>query len=327
MKNIALYGVLAALLALCGSTLVHAFVATGTAEFHAELSGAKENPAVTTSAAGSMEVVFQTNDRSSEVTYSLSVETDEAVTAAHLHCAATGANGPPVVLLYSTTSPESSHGLLAKGTISDDDLITASCPVSITTTDELMSAIQNKQIYVNVHSTAHSDGLIRSDFTQLQFMGNGPGDEVWSAPTCGLLDKGDTVPTGYGAAYTFFTSARENVVKVVCGENGRIDLLVGSSTAAQTEYVFEDAYVYDGIEWIPFTLEGERVTTLDANDDPQDTVWFKERARGHVTVSPSPNPQYAVGYMCTYDSKWKCGCRTSSCTDAFWQLQPFISNE
>jgi hypothetical protein len=104
------------------------------------LSGDQEVPPVTTSASG---------------TGSISVAADKAVsgsimikgvnaTAAHIHEAAKGNNGPVIIPL----------------TKSGDTTFTV--PSGAKLTDEQMQSLQSGNLYVNVHSAANPNGEIRA---------------------------------------------------------------------------------------------------------------------------------------------------------------------
>ena len=107
------------------------------------LAGDQEVPAVTTSATG---------------TGTISVAADKAVsgsimvkgvnaTAAHIHEAAKGKNGPVIVPL----------------TKSGDSTFTV--PAGAKLTDEQMKSLQAGDLYVNVHSAANPNGEIRAQLS------------------------------------------------------------------------------------------------------------------------------------------------------------------
>lgn len=104
-----------------------------------QLSGDQENPAVTTTASGSG-VISIGADKSVKG----SITTKEVkATAAHIHLAAPGKNGPPVITLVSTA----------------DNVW--SVPADSTLTDEQYAAYQAGNLYVNVHSAQFKPGEIR----------------------------------------------------------------------------------------------------------------------------------------------------------------------
>jgi hypothetical protein len=104
------------------------------------LSGAEEVPPVTTSASGSGTITVK-EDR----TVSGSVQTSGVnATAAHIHMAAPGRNGPIIIGL-------------AKGA----DGSTWSVPDGAKLTASQYDAFKAGNLYVNVHSAAHKGGEIR----------------------------------------------------------------------------------------------------------------------------------------------------------------------
>ena len=103
------------------------------------LSGAEEVPPVTTSASGSGTITV--ND---DKTVSGSITTKGVVgIAAHIHNAAPGKNGPPII-------PLTKEG--------DDKW---SVPADAKLTDEQYAAFKAGNLYVNVHSAANKPGEIR----------------------------------------------------------------------------------------------------------------------------------------------------------------------
>jgi hypothetical protein len=118
-------------------------VGTGTslaAETNLTLSGAKEVPPVNTSASGKGTITVGT-DRS----VSGSVTTSGiSGTAAHIHEAAAGKNGPVIIPLSKTSANM------------------WSVPAGAKLTDAQYQSYKADDLYVNVHSEAHKDGEIRA---------------------------------------------------------------------------------------------------------------------------------------------------------------------
>jgi hypothetical protein len=103
------------------------------------LSGSEEVPAVTTSATGTGTITVK-----DDMTVSGSVTTKDIVgTAAHIHLAPAGKNGPPVVPLTKT-----SDGVWG-------------VPAGAKLTAEQYAAFKAGNLYVNVHSAANKGGEIR----------------------------------------------------------------------------------------------------------------------------------------------------------------------
>jgi hypothetical protein len=103
------------------------------------LSGSQEVPAVTTSASGSGMITV-----GSDKAISGSVTTSGvAGTAAHIHMAAAGQNGPVIVPLVKSGDNGWAVGSGAK------------------LTDAQYDAFKAGNLYVNVHSAAHKGGEIR----------------------------------------------------------------------------------------------------------------------------------------------------------------------
>lgn len=123
----------------------------------AHLSGSEEVPPVSTDATGH----YQMTSENGTAVFALTVQNAEHVTAAHLHCAPPGANGPVVVPLLTSVDIPSTDGVIASGVIDDSDIVDASCNRSIEDVDALWGALEDGEIYVNVHTRAYPNGEIR----------------------------------------------------------------------------------------------------------------------------------------------------------------------
>jgi hypothetical protein len=115
--------------------------------------------------------VFEMNNSSGQICYQVWVSGVNNVTQAHIHMGAAGQEGPVVAWLFpsnkaaqgtsslnSTNLPGNFTGLLAKGNITAADLVG---PLQGKTLNDLMSAVQSGQTYVNVHTTQNPNGEIR----------------------------------------------------------------------------------------------------------------------------------------------------------------------
>jgi hypothetical protein len=126
---------------LLGSILVLSVLAPSYAKDVAvKLTGDQEVPPVTTSATGVGTISIK-NDKS--VAGSVTTTGIEG-TVAHIHLAAPGKNGPPIITLVKTGD----HGWTV--------------PEGSKLTDEQYQSFKNGDLYVNVHSAAHPGGEIRA---------------------------------------------------------------------------------------------------------------------------------------------------------------------
>lgn len=106
------------------------------------MSGANENPPVTTTATGRA-MLRLTSDKTLYYQLDISnLEAGDAITAAHIHSGATGTNGPVIVPMATGA------GDLAQ-------------PKSTTMTDQVFNQVKNDPVYVNMHSVNHGSGIIR----------------------------------------------------------------------------------------------------------------------------------------------------------------------
>jgi CHRD domain-containing protein len=118
------------------------------------LTGEKEVPAVNTSASGLTDIsagLFKCPSAASAsqcpTIHGTVTTTGVAATAAHVHQAAAGQNGPVIVTLVKT-GPDS-----------------WAVPQGTTLTDAQYAAYWNGQLYVNVHSAANPGGEIRAQLS------------------------------------------------------------------------------------------------------------------------------------------------------------------
>jgi hypothetical protein len=125
-----------ATLTVAGATLL---ASSAIAAMPAMLSGAQEVPATDSKATGSSSIVVNA-DRT--VTGAVDTTGIDG-TMAHIHLAAKGANGPPVITLEKAGANR------------------WAVPAKATLTPEQYQAYKDGNLYVNVHSAAHMGGEIR----------------------------------------------------------------------------------------------------------------------------------------------------------------------
>ena len=134
MKNTILARAMVGALILAASAIANAGDVTVT------LSGAEEVPAVTTTAKGSGKITVA-DDKSVTGT----VKTTGVVgTAAHIHEAPAGKNGPPIITLEKKSDSE------------------WAVPAGAKLSDAQYESFKAGNLYVNVHSAEHKPGEIRS---------------------------------------------------------------------------------------------------------------------------------------------------------------------
>jgi hypothetical protein len=129
--------------------------------YTASLKGENEVPAVETNAQG--QAIFHLSKDGTELHYKLIVANIENVLMAHIHLAQAGMNGGVVAWLYPDGPPPQliegrTDGILAKGTITDEDLVGALAGQSL---QALIDAMDTGGAYVNVHTTTYPGGEIR----------------------------------------------------------------------------------------------------------------------------------------------------------------------
>lgn len=132
-------------------------------KFQANLEGNSQVPPVATSASG--HAMFTLSKNGKRLSYMLDVKGADNVTMAHIHMAAMGKNGPPVVWLYGSKMHPANKkgmvsGMLAKGTITASQLIG---PLKGKPLSALVKAMHDGDAYVNVHTKAHPAGELRGE--------------------------------------------------------------------------------------------------------------------------------------------------------------------
>jgi CHRD domain-containing protein len=139
-----------------------AFVSGGPIMYAAQLRGANENPANSSTAFGSSLVTLDPNN--STIAFEVSTSGIAAPSASHIHRGAAGTNGP--VIINFATGPT---GFQA-GRVTGGGAISALQSSSFLASDltGLSSASTANGFYVNVHSTAFPGGEIRGQLVPAQ---------------------------------------------------------------------------------------------------------------------------------------------------------------
>ena len=124
-------------------------------KFTAKLSGDQQVPPIQTSASG----IAWFKPMQDNIWFKVNVTDIQGVTMAHIHSGKQGENGPPGVPLYKSETPSGQmSGVLAKGNITAD---TFQGPMAGKQISDLITAMQNGETYVNIHTQQNPDGEIR----------------------------------------------------------------------------------------------------------------------------------------------------------------------
>ena len=130
--------------------------------YKAQLSGKNEVPAVQTKANGEGEFTKVAN---ATMKYRVNVTGISNATGAHIHMGKMGANGDVVADLLNTPTSkdkDTAYGMIIRGNISDSSL---KGPMQGKTLNDLATAIESGNIYVNVHTAEHQNGEIRGQLS------------------------------------------------------------------------------------------------------------------------------------------------------------------
>ena len=146
---------------IVGLVFVLMLSATVNAEtFHAYLTGAQENPPVTTNGSGYARVVL--NESAGTISFTVVYNNlSSAQTASHIHDGVIGVNGPVIINLGASGG--------TSGTVVGTAAITPS----------QIAALRAHQFYVNVHTTNNGGGELRGQLGNrrvLDFDGDGRTD-------------------------------------------------------------------------------------------------------------------------------------------------------
>jgi hypothetical protein len=137
------------------STTIFAVQGEDKQKFTAQLSGDQQVPPIQTSASGT--AWFK--PMQDNIWFKVNVTDIQGITMAHIHSGKQGENGPPIVPLYKSDSPsQQMSGILAKGNITAD---TFQGPMAGKQITDLVTAMQNGETYVNIHTQQNPDGEIR----------------------------------------------------------------------------------------------------------------------------------------------------------------------
>jgi CHRD domain len=125
--------------------------------FTALMSGNQEVPPVENSAVG--KATFRTKSNDTWIDYKINITGFSDATAAHIHLGKSGANGDILVdLLTGKKENPTRLGMAIRGNITDPML---AGPMQGKPLADLISAINNGDTYVNVHTQSNPDGEIR----------------------------------------------------------------------------------------------------------------------------------------------------------------------
>ncbi len=129
--------------------------------FRARLRGGNEVPLVVTETRGKVKLKF--DDELTSIKFRIKLRDGVRVTAAHLHCAPVGSNGPVVAFLAGEHSLgwDVNGNWIRKTKLTDENIIPETCPDDIDNIADLFDSMLNGTIYVNVHTDANPSGEVR----------------------------------------------------------------------------------------------------------------------------------------------------------------------
>jgi hypothetical protein len=186
-------------------------------------------------------------------------------------------------------------------------------------------------------------GTFRYDFNTMQ------GDIYYftaiprsPSAACHLINSGDAVPPGFGAAYNVLSQEQELLLNTFCTTDStgpptttfqavnrgtptnqfQVTWAGNTNVSAGYKWIWNNPNDQSqGGVWFPLSLSGG--TPFKDSQGNSDPLW---RVGTMSTTIPSSLIQsginYVLAYVCTWTgTQWKCGCHDSVCAQNFWQLQ------
>lgn len=153
-------------LAACSDTVPnYSSLAPQKVKFVATLTGANEVPAVTTTGAGSAELI---REDSASILYTIATTAPtDSVTMVHIHAGAAGVNGPIMLWFFPSDlarAPGTGAGFAASlnGTVRVSRITRSGAFfVAPYTWDSLMTRMGNGTAYINLHTRRNAGGELR----------------------------------------------------------------------------------------------------------------------------------------------------------------------
>jgi Right handed beta helix region len=127
-----------------------------------------------------------------------------------------------------------------------------------------------------------------------------------------------SVPSGFGASFNWFSTAKELLINVLCSGSSES---VSVGNGSQTQYIYNQGYYWgpstssgQAGSWTPYTYS---CSNLLAN------AWCVGNASASLSLDPTTK-QSVLAYICDWNgTNWNCGCHDSSCATNYWNLQQF----
>ena len=139
-------------------------------------------------------------------------------------------------------------------------------------------------------------------------------DQVCQGISCERLSPGSAVPVGFGSPYNFPSNSTELLARANCN-NTQVNMSLGNGSVNQ--HIYSGAHVWRGGAWQAVSLTGNNSLY---------NGWQQGSASAtiNMTTQELANTNYFIFYICNWNgSQWTCGCRDTSCSTPYWQLQTF----
>ena len=169
--------------------------------------------------------------------------------------------------------------------------------------------------------TSHDTSIINTSvFDNVTITSTTSSSTFSSCSTVTPTNFTDPTYTGYGAPYDVFAS-NTPLISTQCSSTDTHTLTATLGIPGDTaRIVYTKGYYYDpGInDWTSFT--GTCTGALNGE-------WCQGSVSASVTnanisTASVSDPSYLVGFTCrSQNGSWKCGCRDTSCSNFYWQVQ------
>ena len=124
-----------------------------------------------------------------------------------------------------------------------------------------------------------------------------------------LYPSSSTPPSGFGASWNLFSTAKELLLGATCS-GSNLNVVAGNNQP--TTFIHKIGYYWDGTAWQSYAFSGSV-----PNGD-----WFQNAAQATI---PKIGISHFLAYTCQYISEsWKCGCADTVCNTSYWQLQSIL---
>lgn len=248
-----------------------------TESFTANLTPEQEMASSTSTGSGSG--VFNVTSDTNLISYSVTVSNlTSPISAAHLHCAPVGQTGQVIVPLMIASTTDTQTSATLSGSIMESDILPAamSCNPNIKTLPQLIQAMREGQIYVNVHTQKYPMGEVRGQLTKSDQVIDFNSTATSTIATSTPVDTSTTTSTTSNNTSTDSTSSSNSTTTQT------------TSSPAGWDYVFVQPDAY-------YKIQGSTVTFSGSHFAPHETVTIMSGNTQIGTVVADASGDFTTG--------------------------------